>query len=67
MDTKKFVSESIAQFLLKSQSFEAIVSEDKEQDVCEITTSSDQKKLKNTCFIRLYKLLKQGVGQIDFI
>ena len=44
MDTKKFVSESIAQFLLKSQSFEAIVSEDKEQDVYEITTSIDQKK-----------------------
>ena len=43
MDTKKFVSESIAQFLLKSQSFEAIVSEDKEQDVYEITTSSGQK------------------------
>lgn len=60
MDTKKFVSESIAQFLLKSQSFEAIVSEDKEQDVYEITTSSGQKKLSKYLFPTIVQAIKAG-------
>ena len=33
MEVEKVVSENIAQFLLKSQSFEAVISEDKEHDI----------------------------------
>ena len=58
MDTKKFVSENIAQFLLKSQSFEAIISEDKEQDLYEITISSDQKKLSKYLFLTVVQAIK---------
>ena len=60
MDTKKFVSENIAKFLLKSHSFEAIISEDREQDLYEITTSSDQKKLSQYLFPTVVQAIKAG-------
>ena len=57
---KEFVSENIAQFLLKSQSFEAIMSEDKEQDIYEIKTSSDQKKISKYLFPTVTQAIKTG-------
>ena len=60
MDTKKVVSENIAQFLVKCQFFEAIISEDKEQDVYEIATSSDKKKLSKFLFPTVVQAIKAG-------
>ena len=64
MDTKKVVSENIAQFLVKCQFFEAIISEDKEQDVYEIATSSDKKKLSKFLFPTVVQAIKAG-GRAD--
>ena len=60
MDTKKVVSENIAQFLVKCRFFEAIISEDKEQDVYEIATSSDKKKLSKFLFPTVVQAIKAG-------